>query len=124
MKWSKQNKRLIREVIEKHKDILKSKKFERFFNGYFCPFCEFYPYTPEHKCGNCPNEILSKKLDLYCQSCPCKDTAKWQGLLLRIDGFYGTEINVRKRIEFWEDALTLSFIKFKEKWEKKGGEKI
>lgn len=128
MRWSKENKKLIKEIIELHQNTLKSGKLKRFFNGAFCPFCKTYQrVSPEfaHICEGCPNDILAKRLGLLGRVSPCYKMAKWQGILVADEG-YGeqilkTEANIKKRIEFWEDSLVLSFQEFKKKWERSKG---
>lgn len=57
MKWSKLNRELIEQVIEKERGELKHKSRRKYFMSEHCPFC------PEYYCGDgCLNTIICEEI--------------------------------------------------------------
>lgn len=117
MKWSKLNRELIEQVIEKERGELKHKSRRKCFMQEKCPFC------PEYYCNDgCPNTIMCKVLDCMlpydCWQNFCYVNAEYIGLKFRNDVPCKTQSNIEKRLQFWEDALALTKKEFVRKYKK------
>lgn len=126
MRWSKQNKELIKKTIADYrKDLEKKKKDREYFKGmYWCHFCRKYGDS----CVFCPNTIINKILaiedetDRFFIFMPpdCITNNEYIGSKSNKDEgtFDKSPSNIRLRIKFWESALNDNKKEFIKKWKK------
>lgn len=124
MRWSKKNKELINQVIDRYHWMLKKKSRMRTFFGDFanCPFCGEYHSGGWSCLDFCPNLIINEMLGICHESCDfsCSANAKYIGLRLIDYIICRTSSNIKKRLRFWQDTLELTKKEFIRKYKKKG----
>ena len=118
MRWSKKNKKLILEVIENEKRMLKIESERKKFMDDDCPFC------PHCRCNNdCPNFIISELLDCINSYCNfCYGNAQYIGLEFHGPFPLKSKSNIKKRINFWKDALILTKREFLKVYKKRNAQ--
>ena len=134
MRWSKKNKGLIKQLVDRYHWMFEKKSRTREFMEE-CPFCSFY-YDPVHHCDDgCPNVIITNILNFYNKkdklklNCfkhehyiklDCFMNACYIGLKFRNERPCKTPSNIKKRLRFWQDAFELTKKEFIKKYKKKG----
>lgn len=121
MRWSKKNKGLIKQVIDRYYWMLEKKSRKKeFFNGVEnCPFCGEHLFAS--CCSNfCPNSIINKTLNIcrikYMEN--CVTNARYVGFKFKESLVCTTQSNIKKRLQFWEDVLALNKKEFVRKYKK------
>lgn len=121
MRWDKKNKELIKQVIDRYYWMLKKKsRYENFFGNYDdCLFCN--EYMAGCYCYKlCPNSIINKMLNIHRKIYGFYCFANVVHIGIFNKGSHGgrTNSNIKKRIQFWEDALALTKKEFVRKYKK------
>ena len=119
MRWSKKNKDLIKQVIDRYNLMLKKKLRASEFMNENCPFC------PVYFCSDgCPNAIISVILNCYPEDSKlnCYKNAKYIGL--KFWGLIPCKIpsNIKKRMRFFQDSLALTKREFLKKYKRRNAQ--
>lgn len=126
MRWSKQDKELIKKTIADYrKDLKKKKKDREYFKGmHWCNFCRIF----DDNCTGCPNATINKTLAIEDKTDTffifitpdCITNNEYIGSKSNKDEgtFDKSPSNIRLRIKFWTSTLKDNKKEFIRKWKK------
>jgi len=126
MRWNKEDKSLILEVIEKYRKTKTVKQFVENWVVEKCPFCPVY--CDYCGCVDCPNERINDILGLCQGMLDLPDSCTISAAHLGIKrtkgrsmlGFVKQRWIIKKRLQFWIDALELTKKQFVKNYKQRG----